>query len=244
MKDTWQYICQYSELFGVLIPGILFLFVWYQRRDKTHAALALCALSPAVLFFASSYGNESSFRVALFALPWLCAGLARTPDLLRLGYQLAMLAATAVLAVTYLCADLGLADIQVISPGQVVAERMFETAAPQGSELVQFGVGSGPVQLTSHYSEYRFDSFREMRAVTPDQFVQFVLPYLQAGLRHGGRLFVVSSHEGAAYSALDNGVSVDEYGTYVDAVATSREMRTLYHSDGVTYMEYLGSRPR
>jgi len=241
LKDTWQYVCQYAELAGVLIPCVLFLLVWYQRRDRTSAALALCALSPGILLFLSSYGNESSFRVALFALPWLCAGLARSPQIARRTYQLAMLGVTAVLALTYVGADLGLSAIQVVTPGQVTAERLFESAPP-GSVLVQFGPGSGPIQLTERYPLYHFDSFRDFSSVTPEEFVHEVVPYLAETARRNGQIYLVGSRAGSAYSSLDDGTSSATYERYVAAVAGSRNIRTVFRGDGVTLMKYVEDR--
>lgn len=51
--------------------GVAALVALVRYRNRMTIGLLLAAASPIGLFFASSYGSEGIFRVALFSLPWL-----------------------------------------------------------------------------------------------------------------------------------------------------------------------------
>ncbi len=136
-----------------IVIGVIALLALYRNRTRTNFALALCAASGAGLLLANSYGNEGSFRVLLFALPWL-AILAASWDL---GYlsdrKWVWIATLSILSGAFVFVNMGLDYINVERPGDVQAVATFETTAPKGSVLFVFGNGYTPLRVTSRYDQ-------------------------------------------------------------------------------------------
>ena len=134
-----------------LVIGLVAVAALTQRRTRLHIALALCALSSAGLLVANSYGNEGSFRVLLFAIPWLAVLAMQWRPPALLGRQWLWAALIPVLLGAYLFADMGLDYMEVVRPGDLQALRAFEDNAPQGSRLSIIGAGYSPTYSTGRY---------------------------------------------------------------------------------------------
>jgi hypothetical protein len=135
-----------------LIIGIIALLALFTHRTRVNFALALCAASGGGLLLANSYGNEGSFRVLLFALPWLAILAASW----KLGYlserRLLWVAAIPVLVASFVFVNMGLDYINVVRPGDAKAIATYELTAPKESTLFVFGNGYTPLRLTSRYN--------------------------------------------------------------------------------------------
>lgn len=143
-----------------LLIGLIAVATIVRRRTSLHVTLALCAASGAALIVANSYGNEASFRVVLFALPWLAilAGdfLLRSRVVSSLFWSVALLS----LVTGYLVADHGLDYVYVVRPGEVMAMQKFESTAPVGSTLILIGdPGNEPNSLTGRFNLVHEDAY-------------------------------------------------------------------------------------
>lgn len=145
---------------SALVISLLALAVLIRSRTRTHLAVALCAASGAGLLLANSYGNEGSFRVLLFALPWLAILAVDWDPARRRGRHLRPSTKTLLWAVTlpillgaYLFADMGLDYMNAVRPGDLQAVRTFERTASAGSVLFVLGNGYMPLNTSGRYSK-------------------------------------------------------------------------------------------
>ncbi|MDO5083779.1 MAG: hypothetical protein Q4D89_10305 [Arachnia propionica] len=68
LTNRLTFLVPSAALVGI---GVAALVALVRYRGRMTLGLLLAAASPIGLFFASSYGSEGIFRVALFSLPWL-----------------------------------------------------------------------------------------------------------------------------------------------------------------------------
>jgi hypothetical protein len=147
------------------IIGLIAVAVLLHRRTKSHLVWALCAFSGAGLFLANSYGNEGSFRVVLFALPWLGLLFADWRGMGKRRLATIPYIAIPILFGLYLFANLGLDYIRAVRPGDVSAIRTFERTAPANSKLYVLGVSFTPLESSYRYwlMRYRYYPYIDNR---------------------------------------------------------------------------------
>ncbi|HSS04772.1 MAG TPA: hypothetical protein VLK89_06260, partial [Solirubrobacterales bacterium] len=149
-----------SNAGGMLSVTLSLLALWgalrLARIGKGRTAITLLALAvaPFVLLFAQDYNGEASLRVFLFSSPWrdviISLGILTLLDH-RLR-QLAALSICAVLTVFFVQAFYGLAEVEVIPPGEVAASEYYYAHSPAGSVLMQASIGDFPSRLGARYA--------------------------------------------------------------------------------------------
>jgi hypothetical protein len=118
-------------------------------RDRSAWAFMISAGVGLGLVSINAYGNEGIYRAALFAIPWLAAMSIRAvaPGPRRwVGHTYAA-AAMLLLTGTYLVAQFGLDNADVIRTGDFQALRTYETIAAPNSFLLALSAGSLPMSL-------------------------------------------------------------------------------------------------
>lgn len=170
----------------LVVVGLAAVATVAMRRSWGNVGLLLAAASPVSLFFATGYGQEGVFRVALFALPWLAvlAGALPFPDALgdgtlgrlrfgrfdfsrlefsRLGSaRIAAMTVAAAVAVLVLVNAFGQTSLdwaRVVRPDETAATRQFELTAPAHSVLLTTGAGDAtPSQVTRRYLDVNYQT--------------------------------------------------------------------------------------
>jgi hypothetical protein len=151
----------------LVVIGLAALATVAVRRNRANVGLLIAAASPVSLFFATGYGQEGVFRVALFALPWLAVLAAALPfpkrlpgvepaRLARLGNgRWPIVAGAAGIAVLILVNAFGQTALdwaRVVRPDEAAATRQFELTAPLHSALLSTGAGDAtPSNISRRY---------------------------------------------------------------------------------------------
>ncbi len=196
-KDLALQVSSYALAGGAVIVGLLAVIFVLRSRRRSTVAFALAAFSAVSLVVATNYGNEGIMRVTLFALPWL-ATLAIGGGRGALAWK-AGAAGTlvGVLTLTFVLGDTVLDSFNAIRPGEVKAERVFETRAPAGSVII--GVGHGTfARLTYRYPQFTFLSMLLPRGLPASE----VVTILDSVPSKNGHLYVETSDAGLYYSEL------------------------------------------
>ncbi len=136
--------------FGLVVLTVLASIGFVRTiRDRSAWAFMISAGVGLGLVSINAYGNEGIYRAALFAIPWLAAMSIRAvgPGPRRwVGHTYAAVAML-VLTGTYLVAQFGLDNADVIRPGDVQALLTYEDIAAPDSFLLALSAGSLPVSL-------------------------------------------------------------------------------------------------
>ena len=240
-KSSLIHFDSYAMAADLLIIGLVALVVLLRERTRTHLMFALCALSGLGLFLGSSYGNEGSLRVTLFALPWL-AILAADWKPLR-GPKLAWLPVIAIPAILacYLFATLGLEYIRVVRTGDLTAIRKFETTAPGGSDLYILGQTYAPIRSTARYPLFYYHYYPEI--VTPGndgahfspvksygEFLSSRVPQTTRALEKAN-IYVLSAQQPSAAMVELNLATLDEYQQLTSVFARSSSWQLVIKTD-------------
>jgi hypothetical protein len=164
-----QRVIQYLAL-ASLVTCFLLAFVGMVRRARRGlvsdaVVLGALAFTPVLTLGAQNYGGEARLRVFLYALPWLCAGVAWawSPEgEPRSGRRL--LAPTAVVAglcVAFVAFFLGREDINQLTKAEVgAAAYLFDPASVQPGSVVMLVAPNFPARYGPLY-------FRLARADLP-----------------------------------------------------------------------------
>jgi hypothetical protein len=142
----------------LVVVGIAALLALWQNRDRRAWALIVAAATPIVLALGSNYGQEAIFRIALFALPWLCicAMLTSTP---RRILGPAMVAGVAVLCAVNAFGLTGMDWARTIRADEVSQLAALERQAPRDSLIYALGTFSAtPNRSTENYFNIRYSA--------------------------------------------------------------------------------------
>ncbi len=225
-----------------LLLGLIAVAGIVRGRSSLHVALAFCAASGAGLIVANSYGNEASFRVVLFALPWLAilAGDFRLRS--RLGSTVFWTLATFALLGGYLVADYGLDFVYVVRPGDVMVMQKFESTAPVGSTLLQIGnQASEPNSLTGRFDVVHEDAYYRVPTAAASSassglfsFSQFMTDLLTTrdfvppqSQYFSQNYYVMTSDQSAAGLAVYNITTLKQYQNFTTQLETSVFWQTV-----------------
>jgi hypothetical protein len=230
-----------------LIIGIIALIVIIRRPSHTHIALALCAASGAGLLVAQSYGSEGSFRVLLFALPWL-AILAADLEVRRSGVRKWLWAITIpILLVAYLFADMGLDYINVVRSGDLQAVRAYESSAPKGSVLFVIGDGYAPLNSNGRYNllEERYyqplisSSGHRSKFDAVTSYQEFMLHYIprSSGLLRRRKYYALTAQQAAANLIEFDVLTKRDYRELNEQFALSLNWRLVRHTPTASLYE-------
>jgi hypothetical protein len=113
------------------------------RRGRWDAAAALLAIAPIVIVMGSSYGGEATFRVYLFALPFLAFFAASfcypAPRTQRTASAVVALAISALVLTSTMFAYYGKDQWSHFTKREVQAAEVMFAQAPNGSVVVEGG---------------------------------------------------------------------------------------------------------
>jgi hypothetical protein len=236
-KLAAQLLSQYSLALGLVLIGVLAIGAFLQQRSRSRLGVIACAASSGALVVATNYGNEGIFRVALFALPWLCVG-AVTVKVGRAWLAVGEPALIAVLCGTYLFGDLGLDAIVVDRPGMVISELLFESSAPAGSLLLTMGNYEVPKNLTAAYPNLHFGVYKGIGELNFQSFMTEVLPSLH--VFRGGKLFIEYTEAAMDYGELEGICSAASYRRYEATTLSSPDWTLLHRGGGSLLFRFQG----
>jgi hypothetical protein len=226
------------------------LFAWWQARNRVSYALLLCAASAGSLVLANQYGGEGLFRVVLFALPWLSIAAAqlRQPRNLPIGrvlwVGLPILLAANVLGTTVL-------DwVNIVRPGELEAERYFETHAPRGSVIAYLGSGYAPEKSTANYPAFTYVSYPYVSAdgttgagVSSSTLVIFMTDwYISTYNRPTSDYYMMIGQGLEASGQYSQLYTSAQYNDFVSAIGKSPYWSVVYQHSG-TALFRLRSKP-
>jgi hypothetical protein len=229
----------------VILLGLLTLTI---RKDRLALCLAACGASPVLLFVGVHYGNEDVFRATLFAIPWwaLLAAygawqLARVPAIVT--------ASVFVLAlVGYVSADTFNDYINVVRPGDLSAEQVFERTAPSGSLLILVtNVHYEPIRSTSRYPTLYYRSYEldgKGTATTNGEAFNYFFRQL-TGTSSGQRpqhVYVLLFGEAEAIGTADGLWSPTLYTEFRSYLQTSSFFSVVYQSGNAVLLKYKGAK--
>ena len=219
---------------GVLVLGGLALITVVAQRNRMVFGLAACAAANASVLLITSYGNEGSFRVVLFALPWL-AILAASVDVSRLPTLGLLLACVPLLLGIHLIADYPLDAVYLMQPSDLAAISYFGSAAPKNSILLTGG--AMPDSPTARYLTGRRNMpVADPRDASAAQAAQQLLPYLDA-LYGGRQLYVLFSSQTARYYELYGLQPVSYYDQFEQDVADNPRFELVFESGSTRLYE-------
>lgn len=227
----------YAMAGDAAILALIALAVLLQRRTKTHFAWALCALSGAGLYLVNSYGNEGSFRVVLFAIPWLALLFADWNGIGRRRLLAIPLLTLPILYGLYLFANLGLDYMRAVRPGDVAAIRTFERTAPAGSKLFVLGYKFAPILSSARYATLQYHYYPYIENGTnfgahfsaATSFDQFLAAHVSVHTRtlHKHRIYVLAGAEPEAAMKQFNLVTGQDYAALVNQFAKSPDWKLV-----------------
>ncbi len=224
-----------------LLLGLIAVASIVRGRTKLHFTLAVCAASGGALIVANSYGNEASFRVVLFALPWLAILASDFQLRSRIVSTVFWSTAVFVLLGGYLMADHALDFVYVVRPGDVQAMSTFESTAPVGSTLILIGnPGNEPNGLTGRFNVVHEDAYFQVPTVNSQSLFSFSSfmshllttrdffppqsPYFSLNF------YVMTSTQSAAGMAAYNLATLKEYQGLTKQFETSKLWQTVVNT--------------
>ena len=230
-----------------LLIGLIAVAVLFRYRTSLHVAIALCAASGGALIVANSYGNEADFRVVLFALPWLAILAADCEPVSRRLSGLFWSLVLPVLLAAYLVADMGLDYAYAERPGDIVALQEFEWHAVPGSTLIVIG-GDSPLYVTGRYNLVQEESYPYVQGFTTSSEHSAAVSYKQFmsfldvdNARSYRSYYVLIGQEPAAYVAVYNIATLEQYKAFSAQFATSSEWRVVLRTGTDELYRLVGS---
>lgn len=145
---------------ALAVIGVLALVVLWKHRTRQILALVVAAVSPVALFFASSYGNEGIFRVALFALPWLSILVVYLlPEPGRRFWTVSLhpvrVVAVLALSLVQVIGCTGMDYSRVVRANDVAVITWIESTVPEGSYVFMLGTDlAEPLFVTGRLVPY------------------------------------------------------------------------------------------
>jgi hypothetical protein len=240
-----------AESSDALALGLLVLIalasIGFLRNIKDRSAWAFM-ISAGVglgLITVNPYGNEGIFRASLFALPWLAAMAMRAAPPEPRRWAAAVWAAVAVLLTgTYLVAEFGLDNANVIRPTDFQALRTYEAMTASDSFLLELNDGNLPVSVDLTDLNPRAvpwsDIIAPPRALKPEATDISSLARNFVRYAHGlggetNELYAVWSTASVASSVDYGEVTPNAAAEWLQLMIASPDWRVVYASQG-TYL--------
>ncbi len=229
----------------LVVVGLLAVLSWWQHRDRRSTTLVVLAASPVTMAVASDYGQETIFRVVLFALPWLCiaAALVRMP--VRL-YGVALVSGVVVLVAVNAYGLTGMDWARIMRLDEARQLQAVERAAEPGSAVYLLGTGAAsPTRTTADYVDVDWgvaDYYSPEAVLVPaprsDATAAALVARLSADLREQCTIdcYLVVSDSAAAYSDRYGTQHLPDYERYARAFAGSTDWEPV--SSGPTATVY------
>jgi hypothetical protein len=235
-------LLEYNEaaIFGAsVVVGVLAVIATIKHHDRLHYGLCLAAASAGSLIVVTNYGAEGTFRVTIFALPWLviaAASLALFNSKRSVLLPLTIL----IMSVFWIVGDTGVDWYIAVPTGNLALEQAFELHAPRGSVLtvVGYAVDVFPISSTYRYDDVSFktyDSFRRnlppngkssthLEGVDADRFASYAARQSKSSLDQVYAVFsTVSENQGVAYGQY----TVAQFQSFERAVLGSKDWKIV-----------------
>jgi hypothetical protein len=160
-----------------------------------------------------------------------------------------LIAATVVLALGgYVAADTFNDYVNVVRPGDLTAERYFETHAPRGALLVFLGnVHYLPIKSSARYPEFNFHAYELIKGksllINTQEFARFINGVgIAPVLKHVSlnNFYVLSFAQGSAVGTADGLWSPNLYRAFTRELVTSPAFEIVYRTDTATLYKYVG----
>jgi hypothetical protein len=212
---------------GILIVGILALVAVLTQRTRVAFGLAACAAANAAILVVTNYGSEGSFRVALFALPWL-AILAASIEIRKIPSIPILLATVPLLVVVHLFADYPLDAVFLMQPPDVSAAAYYNRVATPHTALVYGGVNPGLISANYFFAGGPLPVANPELA-DPGRAASALLPFLRS-THHGKTIYILFSASSARYDELFGLEPVSYYDSVERDLVASRKLRLVFRS--------------
>ncbi len=221
---------------SALIAAAALLTTW-QHRNRLSYALLLCAVSPVALFFFNQYGGEGTFRVILFALPWLSIGAAQIGKPLRIPLSSIFWIGLPILLAANIVGSAILDWVNVVRPNDLAAERYFEAHAPNGSVLVSLGSGYAPTKSTRRYPSFSYlmapgvqSALLPNGTIDTAQADSLAISLAISSKRPASKYFVLAGEQIEASGEYQRVYSGSEYRAFVSAMKHSQYWVIVYNT--------------
>ena len=219
----------------LVVVGLVAVLSWWQHRDRRAWVLMVLAASPVSMGVASDYGQETIFRVVLFALPWLCIGAA----LVRLPAapgRIALVGGAFVLVAVNAYGLTGMDWARVMRIDEARQLQAVERSAEPGSVVYLLGTGAAsPTRTTADYvnldwgvADYYSPDAVLVPAPASEATAGALLARLSADLRGqcAADCYLVVSDSAAAYSDRYGIQHLADHQLYARVLAGSPDWET------------------
>ena len=232
-----------------VVVGALAVIATIKHHDRMHYGLCLAAATSVLLIVITAYGAEGTFRVSLFALPWLAIAAA---SLAQFNSKRIVLLPIIILIVTVfsVVGETGLDWYVAVPTGNLALEQAFELHAPRGSVLtiVGYQLSFFPFSSTYRYDNVTFktyDSFRrnlprDGNASTPQEgvdanrFANYAARHHKTSIDHVYAVFsTVSEYQGVGYGQY----TVAQFLTFERAVLGSKDWKIVKTTSSGTLIQ-------
>jgi hypothetical protein len=220
-------IAKWALAGGVLVVGLVALVAILTQRSRIAIGLGLCAAANVSVLLVTAYGNEGTYRVVLFALPWL-AILAASVDLRRFDAMPVLLGMVPLLVVIHLFADYPLDAVYVMQPSDVSAAAYYDRVATPRTVIIYGGVDPGLLSVNYFFAGGNLPIGDPQRA-SPDQAASDTVPFLRSSFP-GKTIYILFSASSARYDDLFGLEPVSYYDSVERDLVASRKLRLVFRS--------------